>query len=304
MIERITELMSTQQTLSNISNDLDNLTTTESELSSGLKINQPSDDPFGASEAIQLNSQLSALSNYSSNISDGNGWLGAAGGALTDINNMTQTVRQLVVEGANGTDSATDDANAADEVNQLIDSIKQAANTTYNNNYIFSGSALSTAPYKAGSDDSYAGNSGAITRTIGPGSAVQVNTNISSLLGNGTSANDGGLLDTLRTISSDLTSGNTSALGSTDLTNLDANLSTLEGMQANVGALTNRLTDASSQIATMQSTDQSELASTVDANMATTATTYQTEQTSYSAALQAGAQIVQESLLNFLSPGA
>jgi flagellar hook-associated protein 3 FlgL len=304
MIERITELMSTQQTLSNISNDLDNLTTTESELSSGLKINQPSDDPFGASEAIQLNSQLSALSNYSSNISDGNGWLGAAGGALTDINNMTQTVRQLVVEGANGTDSATDDANAADEVNQLIDSIKQAANTTYNNNYIFSGSALSTAPYTAGSDDSYAGNSGAITRTIGPGSAVQVNTNISSLLGNGTSANDGGLLDTLRTISSDLTSGNTSALGSTDLTNLDANLSTLEGMQANVGALTNRLTDASSQIATMQSTDQSELASTVDANMATTATTYQTEQTSYSAALQAGAQIVQESLLNFLSPGA
>jgi flagellar hook-associated protein 3 FlgL len=304
MIERITELMSTQQTLSNISNDLDNLTTTESELSSGLKINQPSDDPFGASEAIQFNSQLSALSNYSSNISDGNGWLGAAGGALTDINNMTQTVRQLVVEGANGTDSATDDANAADEVNQLIDSIKQAANTTYNNNYIFSGSALSTAPYTAGSDDSYAGNSGAITRTIGPGSAVQVNTNISSLLGNGTSANDGGLLDTLRTISSDLTSGNTSALGSTDLTNLDANLSTLEGMQANVGALTNRLTDASSQIATMQSTDQSELASTVDANMATTATTYQTEQTSYSAALQAGAQIVQESLLNFLSPGA
>jgi len=305
MYGRITELMSSQATVANIGSDLDQLSSTEQELSTGLKINEPSDDPYGASVVVQLDSQISQLTNYSNNIADGNGWLGAAGGALTDINNAAETARELVVEAANGTESSTDDQDAEDEINQLIGEIKQSANTTYNGSYIFSGTATSTAPYETGTDDTYQGNSGTITRTVGSGTSVQVNSNIGTLLGSGTGANngagDGGLLDTLRTIASDLASGNTSALGSTDLTNLDNNLSSLQEMQANVGSLTDRLTDASSAVTTMQTSDQTELANTQDVNMAQAETTYTTEQASYSAALQAGAQIVQESLLNFLS---
>jgi flagellar hook-associated protein 3 FlgL len=304
MLDRITELMSSQSTLEGIQSDLGALSTTEQELSTGYKINEPSDDPYGASVVVDLNSQLSALSSYASNISDGTAWLNTAGSALSEITNMAQTAQELVVEGANGTNSTTDDQSAADEVNQLIASIKQAANTQYDGNYIFSGTATSTAPYQAGSDDTYQGNDGSITRTIGPGETVQVNTNLSTLLGNGSAAGDGGLLDTLETISSDLSAGNVSALGTTDLQNIQTNLNTLEGMQANVGATTNRLTDASSAVTTMQSSDQTELTSTEDVNMAQAATSYTADEASYNAALQAGAQIVQESLLNFLSAGA
>jgi flagellar hook-associated protein 3 FlgL len=300
-MERITELMTTTQTLSNLSNDLNNLNTTEEELSSGKKINEPSDDPYGASVVVDLNSQLSKLTSDTGNISDGTGWLNTAGGALTSIDNIAERVRELAVEGANGTESASDGANAAAEVNQLIDEVKQAANTTYNGNYVFSGTLTTTAPYAAGSNDTFQGNTAAITREVGPGASVQINTNLSSVLGNGGS--DGGLLSTLRTIASDLSSGATSALGATDLNSLDANLSSLEAMQSSVGALTNRLSTASASVQTMQSSDQSELAATEDANMATAATTYTTEQASYNAALQSGAQIVQESLLNFLSGG-
>ena len=76
-------------------------------------------------------------------------------------------------------------AASAAEINQLIDAIKQEANTQYNGQYIFSGTATNTAPYSTATGDVYQGNSGAVTRQIGPNSSLQVNADISSLLGSG-----------------------------------------------------------------------------------------------------------------------
>jgi flagellar hook-associated protein 3 FlgL len=304
-VERITSLMTSQATTADLATDFQRLTQTEAELSSGKSINQPSDNPYGASVVLQLNSQLSALSSYSGNISDGTGWLNTASGALTNIQNMVATVRELVVEGATGTNNATSDLSAAAEVNQLIDQIKESANAQYDGSYVFSGTATTTAPYQSGSTDTYQGNSGTVTREIGPGSSMQINTDISGILGDGTGSSDGLLLSTLRQISSDLSSGTPAAqtaLGTTDLSALDGNLNTLEEAQANLGSLTNRLSIASASVQSMQSADTTELAGTQDANMAQLATTYTTESAAYQAALQSGAQIIQESLLTFLNP--
>lgn len=302
VVQRITDLMTSQATTMSLSSDLDTLTKTESELTSGKSINQPSDNPYGASVVLNLNSELSEMSSYASNISDGTGWLNQASSGLTSIQNAVQSVRELVVEGANGTNTAAEDQSAAQEVNQLIATVKQAANTTYDGNYVFSGTATDTAPYESGASDTYQGNSGSITREISSGVSVQINTNISSVLGSG--SGDGLLLSSLRQIASDLTAGTSSAqtaLGTTDLTSLDTNLSSLQQVQAGVGALTDRLSVASSQVQSTQAADTTELASTQDANMATLASNYSTENAAYQAALQSSAQIIQESLLNFLS---
>jgi flagellar hook-associated protein 3 FlgL len=197
-MERITNMMTSQATINDLATSYDSLAKTQEEMSSGLKISQPSDDPYGASEVVDLNSQLSALTSYANNVNDGSAWLSTTSTALGSINQSAQSVRELVVEASNGTMSPADMASAAAEVNQLIDSVKASANTTYNGSYIFSGTATTTAPYQSGSDDTYQGNSGTISRAIGPNTSVAVNTNISTLLGNGTGAADGGLLDTLR----------------------------------------------------------------------------------------------------------
>jgi flagellar hook-associated protein 3 FlgL len=303
-MERITNLMTSQATINELATSYDALAQTQEEMSTGLKINQPSDDPYGASQVVDLNDQLSELTSYTSNVNDGTAWLNTASTALTSIDNSAQSVRELVVEASNGTMTPADLSSAAAEVNQLIDSIKASANTTYDGSYIFSGSATDTAPYQAGSDDTYQGNDGTISRTIGPGTSVAVNTNLSTLLGNGTTPGDGGLLDTLRTIANDMQTGSTASLNSlrtTDLTNLDGNLSTLESMQANNGALTDRMALASSQISGYQQTVQTQLAGTEDADLTQTATDFSTAQAAYTAALKAGASIVQNSLVNFLN---
>jgi len=300
-VGRITNQMVTQSVLAEINQAESAMDTTEEQLSSGLTINEPSDNPSGASLAIQLNAQLSQLTGYTNNITDGTAWTEAASSALTTVQDEVQRVQELVVSAGNGTNSQSDLDADADEVNQLISSIKSAANSQYDGQYIFSGSATSTEPYQTATGDTFQGNTSAITRAIAPGTSVQVNANLSSVLGNGSAAGDGGILDTLETIASDLQSGNTSALNSTDLTNLTTNLGQLSQVQTAIGATQDQLQLASTQISNLQTSVTSELSNDEDTNMASAMTTYSNQQAAFEAALQAGASIVQTSLMNFLN---
>lgn len=301
MFGRITTQMTASMTLNDLQQSLNRLDTTQQQLSSGKKINQPSDDPYGTSQALSLNGQLSSLSDYTNNITDGTAWTQQATTSLGDIDSMVQRVRELVVQASNGTYTQSDLNASASEVNQLIDAIKQEANASYNGQYIFSGTSTGTPPYQTGSTDTYQGGTGSVNRLIGPNTTLSVSTSISSLLGNGQASGDGGLLDTLRTIASDMQSGNTGAIGGADLKNLDSNFGTLTQMEANVGAITNRLTLASTRIQQLQNSDTAALSNVQDADMATVAINFSTEQAAYSAALKAGANIVQSSLLDFLN---
>jgi len=305
MIGRITNQMSSAMTLSGIETALDRLDTTQQQLSTGKRINQPSDDPSGTGLALQLNTQLSNLNTYSNNVTDATGWTTAATSAMTDITNAVQRIRSLTVEASNGTQTAADMQASAQEVNQLIDEIKQDANTQYNGQYVFSGSATSTAPYQSGTNDAYAGNNGTVTRQIGPGTSLAINSNLGSVLGSGQTtagqpAGDGMLLNTLRNIADSMQSGDSSALNG-DLTSLDSNFNTLTGLAAQTGAIQDRLQMAASRIQTLQASDTQVLSNTQDADMASTEISFSTQQAALTAALQAGAHIVQESLMNFLS---
>jgi flagellar hook-associated protein 3 FlgL len=304
MLGRITPLMSTAQVLQNINTLQDQMDTTEEQLSTGKTINQPSDNPYGASLAISLNTDLSGLSNYTNSVSDGTAWTQAATSSLDNMQSMVQRVQELVVEASNGTESASDLSATADEVDQLKDAIKQEANSQYNGQYIFSGTATGTEPYSSSTGDVFQGNTSAVTREIGPSSSLQVNTDVSSLLGSGSSAGDGKLLDTLTQISNDLnggTSADVADLSNNQLTNLSGSLNTLEQLQANVGSATDRLTLASTRITSLQTSDTAALSNDEDANIASTYTTYSNQQAAFTAALKAGANIVQSSLMDFLS---
>jgi flagellar hook-associated protein 3 FlgL len=297
MIGRITNQMTAQMTLANLTQAMDRVDTTQQELSSGKKINQPSDDPYGTSLSLQLRGQLSQLDSYSRNVDDGSAWAQTASTSLSQMDSIVQRVRELTLQAANGSDTAADDQAATAEVNQLITAVKQQANAQYNGQYIFSGTSTQTAPYQSGSTDAYQGGTGAIMRTIGPGASIQVNADISQVLGSG--GGDGKLIDTLRTIASDMQSGNASALGA-DISKLDANASTLGQAEANMGAIGNQLQMASTRLSALQLDDTQVLSNTEDADMAQTEIDFSTQQAALQAALQAGAKIVQSSLMNFL----
>ncbi|HET9094059.1 MAG TPA: hypothetical protein VFN36_03140, partial [Solirubrobacteraceae bacterium] len=272
------------------------LAATEQELSTGKTINEPSDNPYGAALAVQLNGQLSQLSDYSNSIVDGQAWTQTATSALNSIQQQVQRTQELVTEAGNGTMSPSDLADLGQEVGQIIASIKTDANTQYNGQYVFSGTSTSTPPYD--SSGNYVGSTSMVTREIGPGASATVSVDLSSALGTSSST---GLLSTLQSIYNQLTTGSgTSALNTTDLSALKTGLDSLSSLQASLGASTDQMTMAAGTISDMQTSVTSDLSNDEDANMASTMTTYSNEQAAFTAALKAGASIVQTSLLDFL----
>lgn len=303
MTDRITHSMVTSSLLNNLNSSLASLERTGEELSSGKTILEPSDNPYGASQVIDLQSQLDGLSSYATAAQDGISWTNTASSALSSINNVVARVRELIVRAANGTNNQSDLNTVAQEVEQLTESVKQDANTQYAGQYVFSGTATTTPPYQQGASDEYHGNHEAISRAIGPGATITVSSDISTLLGNGEASADGKLLDTLRTIVTNLRGGTAEdreALGSSDLTKLDANTETLRQLQAVTGSATDQLQTALARNEGLQTSVTASLSNTEDTNIAATSVAYANEQAAYQAALRASAKIVQESLLNFL----
>jgi flagellar hook-associated protein 3 FlgL len=303
MTIRITPAIVTSTTLNDLNSSLSALQQTTDELSSGKRILEPSDNPYGASQVIDLQSQLEGLSTYESNAQEGTSWENTAASAMTNIGQVTQRVRELLVQGANGTYNQNDLNTMALQVEQLAESVKQDADTQYAGEYIFSGTATTTPPYEQGANDEYKGNEETVSRAVGPGASVTITTNLSTLLGNGEASGDGKLLDTLRTIAKNMRGGTAEdreALGSTDLQKLDGNIETLTQLQATAGSAIDQLQTALTRNEDLQTSINGALSNTDSTNIATASIMYANEQAAYSAALHAGATIVQESLLNFL----
>jgi flagellar hook-associated protein 3 FlgL len=303
MSNRITSDMVIGSTLADLNAAQSQMARTEAELASGKSIIEPSDNPYGASQAITLQSALDGLTSYEKSAQDGISWMNTSSGALASIDSQAQRVRELVLQGASGTNSPSDLADIAGAVEQLTEGVKQDANTQYAGQYVFAGTLTNTRPYQQGAEDEYAGNAAAISRGLGPGASVNVALNLSSVLGSGQGAADGKLLDTLRTIAQNLREGSPAALEAlrtTDLKSLDTNLDSLTGLQAQGGATTDQLNLALSRIQSLQTTTTEQLSNVQDANIAKVSIEYSNQHAAFEAALHAGASIVQESLLEFL----
>jgi flagellar hook-associated protein 3 FlgL len=303
MSNRITPEMIQSATLSSIDQSLEAVQRSSEELSSGKKILQASDNPVGTSNIINLDYEIEGLSSYANGIGNGLGWLQTATGAMGNIGEILQRVRELLVEGSNGTTSEENLRSFGVEVTHLTEAVKQDANTQYGGQYLFAGTATSTKPYNPGLEDEYQGNEEQVLRAIGPGSTVNVAMNLSGVLGSGPGAADGKLLDVLRTIAGDLTEATPEArkrLGGVDLKNLETNIEGLDNLQAAAGAATDQLKTAEARIEAVQATLTQALSNVQDANIAEVSIAYSSEQAAYSAALRVGATIIQESLLNFL----
>jgi flagellar hook-associated protein 3 FlgL len=301
MITRVTNLMASQQVLTNINSGQDGLLETEEQLSTGKRINKPSDDPYGASLAVTLKGQLARLGDYTNNISDGTAWTTAGLSALQSMTDQVQRAQELVTESSNGTESASEMQSAGAEIQQLVDGIKSDANASYNGQYVFGGGGT-TAPYSS-ADNSFHGTvGGQVQRTVSAGTSstanVTVNTQVYQVL-NGSANDDPGLLSQLQSIADALKAGNQPPAGS--LTQLSGSLSGLEQQSATLGSAQDRLSLASTRLQSLQLSVTDSLSNDQDANMAQTMTTFSNQQAAFTAALKAGANIVQTSLMDFLS---
>jgi flagellar hook-associated protein 3 FlgL len=304
MTMRVTQGMTSRSILTDLDNSRSRLATVQREISSTKRISKPSDDPFGTGRTLQLSGELEGFKQYKSNVDDGTGWVTATEASLSHITETLQRARELLVQGGNDSNGQVAREGIAAEIEALTEAVKQEANATYDGRFIFSGTETETRPYELGAGDTYAGNEGSIKRVIGTGVELPINVNIKELLGEGNAAGDNKLLDVMRDIATDLRGGteeNAENLRGTDLSRLSDNLDELTRVRAVVGATTNRLTTAGTRIEQLEEASLAQLSAVRDTDMPQAIVEFSTEQTAYETALRSAAQIIQPSLIDFLS---
>jgi flagellar hook-associated protein 3 FlgL len=303
MATRITDSMAQRSVLRDLNKAFGELSLTQRRASSGKQLNRPSDDPFAVNRAISLRGELEGMRQYTKNVNEGIGWTTATEAALTKITDVVQRARELLVDGGNDSNGQVAREAIATEIDQLTESLKQEANATYEGRHVFAGTATETAPYALGPVDTYSGNGASVARVIGVGVSVNVNVSAQNLLGEGQGAADNKLLNVMRDIAENLRGGTPAdweALRGTDLQRLDTNLDEISRVRAVVGATANRLEAAGTRLEELEESGLDLLSKTEDADMAETLVKYSTQRNAYEAALKAGANIVQVSLLDFL----
>ena len=106
-------------------------------LSSGLRINSAKDDAAGLAISDRMTTQIRGLNQAARNAQDGISLAQTAEGAMQEITNMLQRMRELAVQSANDTNSADDRTSLHEEFDQLSQEITRIANsTTFNNTQI------------------------------------------------------------------------------------------------------------------------------------------------------------------------
>ena len=99
-------------------------------LSSGLRINSAKDDAAGLAIADRMTTQVRGLTQAMRNANDGISLSQTAEGGLEESSNILQRVRELAIQSANSTNSASDRKALQAETNQLISELSRIANTT------------------------------------------------------------------------------------------------------------------------------------------------------------------------------
>jgi flagellin len=185
-------------------------------LSTGKRINSAKDDAAGLAIATSMTSQIKGMSQGIRNANDGISLAQTAEGALSEVSNMLQRIRELAVQGASGTFQTSDRDAMQSEVTNLTQQIADVlSNTTFNGITLFSTTA--------GTD---------VTIDIQTGSESGQTVTLTSTAIDGTNVSATAL---------DVT---TAALASTTMDNVDLALADVNAARASLGGGQNRLESA------------------------------------------------------------
>jgi flagellar hook-associated protein 3 FlgL len=291
---RVTERSIATKVLVGLQGNLKRMGDIEAQLSSGKLISKPSDSPTGTVAAMQYRSEMAATKQYSRNSDDALGWLGTVDGSVTTVISQVMRVRDLVLTGMSSGAGGSDDARAAlaAEADQLRTSTLGVANTKYLDRPVFGGTTAGGVAFDA--TGSYVGDNGVVQRTVGDNARVPVATPGTDFFGTGPDQ----LFTVMASVANNLRT-NPAGL-SADLERLDAAMKTLQSAQSTAGARYNQVTQMQQAANDRLDALEAQLSEVEDIDLPKTIISMKMQETSYQAALAAGAKVVQPSLVDFL----
>lgn len=135
---------------------------TQAEISSGQRVNKPSDDPAAMARILDIKAGMDRIDQYSRNSDFATSSLGLEESALAQANTNLQRVRELMIQANNSSNSPSDRQSIATEIRLHLQAMTSLANSKdAAGNYIFAGTRNDTVPFAEVSGSvSYAGDGG------------------------------------------------------------------------------------------------------------------------------------------------
>ncbi len=288
--------MLSQNLLRNLETAQGRMDQLQNQLSSGYRISRPSDDPAGIQNAMRLRSNISNVEQWKNNADEALSYMNSTDSTLGDVTSMLQRVRELTVQGANGTLSGNDRKNIEVEVDELSKHLQMIANTQIGSKYIFSGTATNQKLVSSGG--TMQGNNQEVMFEVGNNLSLPISVNGHKLFGDSTDI-PSGIFTTLSALSDALKNNDSTGINDA-LGNIDKNIDNVIALRADLGARTNRMTALREQLDTTSINLQTNLSSIQDVDIARTITEFTNSQNVYKAALSVGAKIIQPSLVDFM----
>jgi flagellin len=228
-------------------------------LATGTRINSAADDAAGLAVASKLSSQITGLGQAVRNGNDAIAVLQTADGAMIEVGNMLQRMRELAVQGGNGTLSSTDLTALNTEFAALQTEIERIAdNTQWNGDNLLDGTA---------------GTNGLMTFQVGYEANQTITVNLGDLQTDGDAAYSAGIAaGGIFTNDIDSIVINTMADANTSLTALDVSIAGVDAKRATIGAAVNTLEYAVDNLANASQNTQAARSRISDADYASETT--------------------------------
>lgn len=289
--------MLSSNSLRNLSESYRRMGQYQDQLATGKKITKPSDDPVVAMKGMFYRSGLTEVEQYKRNLSELYLWMENSEAGIEQANNGLQRVRELVVQGKNGSLSPTDRVAIAREVEQIKNDLVQVANTQVSGRYIFHGTDTDNPPVVSDNPPTVAGNLTDPTINtykveISRGVSLRANVNPAKVFNQE-------MFDIVQGIQSALQEDNPSVLDGM-LGNLDKIMDNLSAERSELGARYNRLEMIDDRIGQQEVMANRVLSDNEDADIERVITDLKTQESVHRAALGVGARILQPTLLDFL----
>ncbi len=290
---RITDSMLYTNANSSIGAARTAVSTATEQTSSGMRVVQPGDDPAATASILTDTAAGKYADAIVKSTTAAQSELAIADGALGTVTSSLATASQLAVQFANDSNNATDRANAAPNVQALIQQIIAALNTKSGDRYLFGGSQDQSSPFDAAGN--YAGDSQVRTIEVAPGvqqaASVRADVGIKGV---------GGGVDVIATLNALQT-----ALANNDTTTIQNSIDALKAatnqvslLRTQAGANENALAAAESVAQATSNSETKQVSNLQDADIVATATKLQMAQTALQAAISASTQSFKFTLLN------
>jgi flagellar hook-associated protein 3 FlgL len=292
---RITTNMMASMSIADMQQSLGLMNVASQQVSTGLQIQQMSDNPTAASQVVQASSTLRALAQYKTNVQAGTARSQAEETALNSLTTILSRARELAVSQGTATADANSMAQTKAEVDQLLQEAQSLGNTQYENGYLFGGFDSQTLPFPSSVPPFSTSTppSGQPQTEIGSGQYSPSAHNGSQVF------LDTGVLKSLYDLDQ--------ALGSNDTTGVQSSIGELttafngvQGLLGDVGAWQNSFQVASSNIDALTTNLTAFKGNLSDANMEASMTELLTRQNTYQAAMAVASRVMSLSFTDYI----